>query len=364
MIREIGSTFWINPNTDYSKRFNLTPDSFHLKGDDWFFLSTGRSCIKLAIETAIKRKAIKTRIAVVPSFTCHTCTLPFEINDFQIVPLPVSKDLTVAPEILKSTVIQSNASIVLLHQYFGFETMKSVESVIKELRNQGVVFIEDRTQCLYSDFSPLPVDYYVASIRKWDGLPDGGVVVSTDGCFKTKVSRRNVEFERIKLQASIEKYHYIIDGKGDKEHFRFLYETAANVLASEEDYYLINNSSTCVQHDLDINRLKKTRRDNYEYLFKLLRNQSLFEPIFNPSNYEVPLYFPLKTQGYREKLQRYLASKSIYAPVIWPNEVSFIVDDVTSYLYEDLLCIPVDQRYGLNDMERIAREIIFFARGI
>ena len=67
------------------------------------------------------------------------------------------------------------------------------------------------------------------------------------------------------------------------------------------------------------------------------------------------------TQGHRKDLQKYLASKDIYAPVIWPNEVSFEVDENTQYLYEDLLCIPVDQRYSLEDMSRVANEIINFA---
>lgn len=362
MIKEIGSTFWVNPDLDYSERHMIPLDQFNLKGSDWLFLSTARSCIKLAAETAISNNAISTKTVVVPSFTCYTCTLPFENLGFNIVPLPVSKDLTTSPEKLRETVLGSNASIVLLHQYFGFETMKSMEPVIKELREKGVVIIEDRTQCLYSNFSPLPADFYVASIRKWAGLPDGGIIVCSDGKLDKKVEKKDVEFETIKMQASIAKYHYIFDKQGDKEYFRSLYEKAADVLASEKEYFLISDSSTCVQHYLDINELKEKRINNYRHLYMKLSGLKTIGVVFNPSDDEVPLYFPLKTNGNREALQKYLASKNIYAPIIWPYEINVEVNENATYLYNDLLCIPVDQRYGIDDMDRIASEIIYFDR--
>ena len=364
MIKEIGSTFWLSPDLDYSERHTISLEQFKLKGKDWVFLSTGRSCIKLAIETSLENNFLRTKTVVVPSFTCYTCTLPFENYGFKIVPLHVSKDLTTSPEMLKKTVLESNASMVLLHQYFGFETIKSSVPVIEELRDRGVVIIEDRTQCLYSSFPPLPADFYVASMRKWAGLPDGGIAVYSEGVFSKKVNKRNTEFEKVKIQASVAKYDYIFNGVGKKEYFRNLYEKAADMLAAEKEYYLINDSSTCVQQNLNVNDLKEKRIDNYRYLFMKLKELKVFKSMFNPSNIEVPLYYPLKTNGYREGLQKHLASKNIYAPVIWPNEINIIVDADATYLYNDLLCIPIDQRYGLDDMERIAREIICFDRSI
>lgn len=76
--------------------------------------------------------------------------------------------------------------------------------------------------------------------------------------------------------------------------------------------------------------------------------------IFNTLNdNEVPLYCPILCEE-REKVQSVLALNNIYAPVIWHKaECSPVVDEDADYVYDHILCIPVDQRYDSDDMERI-----------
>ena len=57
--------------------------------------------------------------------------------------------------------------------------------------------------------------------------------------------------------------------------------------------------------------------------------------------------------------QTYLAENKIYAPIIWPksdlcnNSINLEVD----WIYRNILSIPCDQRYSMEDMERVV-EII------
>lgn len=56
----------------------------------------------------------------------------------------------------------------------------------------------------------------------------------------------------------------------------------------------------------------------------------------------------------REKIQKLLVKNAVYAPIIWPkNEIFSRVSEKVEYVYEHLLCIPIDQRYDTDDMERI-----------
>ena len=60
----------------------------------------------------------------------------------------------------------------------------------------------------------------------------------------------------------------------------------------------------------------------------------------------------------RRELQIYLAKYHIYLPVIWPiDDEEVLIDDEIGYIYQNILCIPVDQRYDKNDMERIVKLI-------
>ena len=60
----------------------------------------------------------------------------------------------------------------------------------------------------------------------------------------------------------------------------------------------------------------------------------------------------------RSDLQRDLAERHIYAPVIWPvvyDEV--LINDTIKYIYDHILAIPIDQRYDEHDMGTIVEVI-------
>ena len=71
----------------------------------------------------------------------------------------------------------------------------------------------------------------------------------------------------------------------------------------------------------------------------------------------VPLYFPILIDN-REAMQDMLADNDIYAPVVWPKaNYCPTIDEVTESIYEKILCIPIDQRYDVDDMQRIVEVI-------
>ena len=58
MLSEIGSNFWLNPNEVLVDRQLGTPEQFNCKGEDYVWLSTGRSAIQYVIDQVIHQNML------------------------------------------------------------------------------------------------------------------------------------------------------------------------------------------------------------------------------------------------------------------------------------------------------------------
>jgi len=69
------------------------------------------------------------------------------------------------------------------------------------------------------------------------------------------------------------------------------------------------------------------------------------------------LYFPVLVDD-RAAFQKYLVSNAIYAPVVWPKDDNQPMQcEGAENAYQHLLCVPIDQRYDADDMNRIIEVI-------
>ena len=353
MLREIGSNFWLNPNEMLIDAPLGTPAQFNCNGEDYVWLSTGRSAIRYVIQTIEKRCAEIKKVAVLPSFTCDTVFEPFLKADYQVYYYPVGMDLNTSSEAIRQVVFEHNASIVLFHRYFGFDSLDlQIDAFCDEMRKMGKFTIEDCTQCLYSDISRSTADFFVGSIRKWTGTPDGGFAVCREGVFGIKPQVTDIQLEEAKVKASYAKYRYLFENSGDKSKMLALYRCAEDILDEQIGFYAISDTSSKVQSNLDVYELKRKRRNNYNILSTSLG--ASVQPLFPAINgIEVPLYFPIFVED-RASLQKYLVQNAIYAPIVWQkNEVQSIVCEGAENAYQHLLCIPIDQRYDADDMQHI-----------
>ena len=164
-----------------------------------------------------------------------------------------------------------------------------------------------------------------------------------------------VEAKRV---ASELKYQFLFEGKGDKLTFKAKYREAEELLDNQTGYYSIGELSARIQAELDVEELKQKRRENYNVLLKGLQNVAGLSILFQVLRDEVtPLYFPILVDD-RTQWQDLLSNNDIYAPVVWPKADHCPEIDVHSQrVYDKILCIPIDQRYGTDDMERIVNVI-------
>lgn len=356
MLSEIGSNFWLNPSEHFAENTLGSPEQFNCRGNDYAWLSTGRSAIQFVINSIEERKPKIKKVAVLPSFTCDTVFEPFLKSGYEVYYYPVERDLRTKSDAILETVIKHDASIVLFHRYFGFDTLdRQVDSLCKDLSEMGKYTIEDCTQCLYSSIPRADSDYKVGSIRKWTGTPDGGFAVCREGRFSEKPQRPDEVLEAAKIKASYAKYQYLFEHKGDKGEMLAMYRAAEDLLDNQKDIYCISDMSAKVQANLNVCELENKRRENYEILSKELKR--LVKPVFVINNKEVPLYFPVLVDD-RNSLQKHLVANAIYAPVVWPKDDRQPRQcDGAENAYDYLLCIPIDQRYGSDDIERIVEVI-------
>ncbi|NLJ80290.1 MAG: hypothetical protein GX335_04625 [Firmicutes bacterium] len=357
MIKEIGSDFWLNrENIPYGKEVPL--NFLGLKYLDAVLLSTGRSAISYVLDHIVSSK----KTALLPPFTCYSVIEPFLNAGYEIHFYEIDERLECNAHHLTKLVKEQDPSVVLFHSYFGFNTLKSVRETVKLIRDMGVVVIEDITQTLYSKYNRLSADFYIGSFRKWGPHPDGGFAVSTSVTFKYKPEHVDLKLEEAKLKALHAKYLYMCEGKGEKTYFLQLFREAEEILKSQRGYYAMSEVSRKVQDNLHINTLRKTRKQNYQQLLEIAEDvNDLVEPVFGSLPPEItPLYFPVYVKGNRKVLQRLLAEQDIYCPIIWskPKYCCGRVSETVNQIYDSILAIPCDQRYGANEMNRIG-EVLF-----
>ena len=354
MLSEIGSNFWINPNKKLINKMLQPPKQFGCEGTDYAWLSTGRSAIRFVIKSILERNPSMAKRVLLPPFTCHTVIEPFIKAGFELHYYNVDRSLNSSIDSVLETSIKKKVSILLFHRYYGFDTLYGDISKLEELRKLGIIIVEDCTQCLYSNFDKKFADYTFGSIRKWLGTPDGGFAVCTTGRFTDKPTQYDDKLEKAKVVASYNKYKYLFGGKGEKSLFLQQFRDAENILDEQKGWFAIGEMSAKLQSNLDITELSSKRHENYETLLINFPECYKIKPLFKNLAVEtVPLYFPILVKD-RSLLQQLFVKNAIYAPVVWPKPAcQTVVCEEAEYLYEHLLCIPVDQRYDKDDMMRI-----------
>lgn len=349
MLKEIGSNFWINPEELKTDSKEINPAVFGFKDIEFIWTSSCRGAISLALDDIKLKKNNSKKIVLLPEYCCETIIEPFSKNSYEICFYRINEKLDVDFRNIIELLERCRNGIILIHKYFGFDSSNIPAETISRIKSYNITIIEDRTQCLYSNVPLLDADYYVGSLRKWCGVPDGGFVAASDSFAIDKPSVVDTELEELKLKASRLKYKYIVNDEGDKNAFLKLYGEAESKLDNHDKVYAISDASVAIQNNLDVDDLIQRRRSNYEYLKAHLNIKCLFA---DASSDIVPLYFPIVVDN-RKRLQVELRNHDIYAPIIWPkpDELKGISNHP---LYESLLCLPIDQRYDEDDMQRMS----------
>jgi hypothetical protein len=74
-------------------------------------------------------------------------------------------------------------------------------------------------------------------------------------------------------------------------------------------------------------------------------------------SFECPLVYPYWCENGSE-LKKKLIGQNIFVATYWPNVFEWAKQNDLEYnLANHVVCLPIDQRYGNEDMERIIKSI-------
>lgn len=208
----------------------------------------------------------------------------------------------------------------------------------KELKKKYGRVIIDNAQAFFR--KPFPGIDTIYSCRKFFGVPDGGYV-STD-----------IEDCQLKIDISNKRMNHIL-GRYEETAAKY-YDSYLNNENLFDNMKLMGMSK--ITHNLlgaiDYKKIKSKRSENFMYLHELLGNKNEL----NIKLPEGPMTYPFYYTSAKE-LRNKLISNCIYVPIYWKNAL-WRASGIEKDYIENILPLPCDQRYNVDDMNRIVDIIL------
>lgn len=348
MKKEIGSIFPLSDSAIKQAESNQVQYT-----DDKLYYSLCREAlcdIAYALGT-------NTKTVLIPAYTCQTVITPFEEAGWLCKFYSIRRDLRIDTDNLLSLVKKLHPSLVVVHPFFGMDLNDEEMKVLMAIKELCIAVVLDLTQCLFSTKQYSFASFVVASYRKWMPLPDGGFLRSFTNTIEiVQPETDNLEFIEKSIAAMYLRDQYFKIGEQRMKDISIRLNKSANNMAKRNIIsHKMSQVSVSLLQKEDLKLNQQCRFENYFYLDRNVDESEKITKVCknNEELTTAPLYFTIFAQN-RASLQHLLAQDAIYAPVIWPVEDKrVLIDDEVNYIYEHLLAIPIDQRYDVNDMQRV-----------
>ncbi len=332
MVKEIGSDFPISLSLFSKKRKNLPKNSI--------LLTSGRDCLAYIL------KSLKpTSDVLLPSYLCPSVLEPFKKLNIKYKFYKVNKNLNIDLTDLKRKIKSKKPTAVLTINYFGF--IQPEINKIKEVCNENkIILIEDQVQSFLTKNTPKG-DIIFNSYRKFLPLPDGAFLKGNLKRVKTYPNK--TKFSSMRLKAGIMK-----NLNFPKEYYYERFKSAEDKLDTHPWPSKMSKTSKKILNKLNLREIVLKRRKNYIFLLKNLKSKNI-KPLYSNLPKEVcPLGFPIISKKRDEDKSKLVESK-IYPPVHWilPEKLDKNKFKDSLEISNQILTIPIDQRYNLKDMKRV-----------
>lgn len=285
-------------------------------------LNLGRHALEMVI------KARGYRRMHVPRFTCDVLKEPLERCGVEVAfhALDDRMDPLVDPSGL------DRDEGLLVTNYFGLK-----DRMIAGLAQRCSNLIVDNAQSFYS--MPLPgVDTFY-SCRKFFGVADGGYLY-TDAPIARELQR----------DESFGRYEHLLRSwdRGAEDGYPFFQENEARMVGLP--LRGMSRLTERVMSGIDHSGIAARRRGNRDRLHAQLGSRNLLS--IDPAAADVPMVYPLLDAD--ATLRDRLFAGKVYTPRYWPGLLGPVEPGTPEHRFvNDIVHLPVDQRYGAADMDRI-----------
>ena len=287
-------------------------------------LNCGRNCLAYLIE-AKRIKRIK-----LPYFMCDSVFEVCKKYDVEISFYHIDKYLKPV-----ELTIEDEEWLYLMN-YYGQLTRE----YLTELKQKYDRVIVDNAQAYFD--MPIANTDTLYTCRKFFGVADGAFLYT-----EKKLT------DELPVDESFERMHYLL-GRFERTASEFYGESAANNhLFANEPIKQMSKLTTNLLHGIDYEFVKQRRTENFMLYHENLNsiNQLKLREV------EGAFAYPLMIEN-GAAVRKALQQKKIYIPTLWPNVLNDMAVDSWEYrCAEDILPLPVDQRYGAEDVEYIVSVI-------
>lgn len=316
-------------------------------------LSSGR-CALTIIAAMLGNREI-----LLPDYLCPDMLEPFAKSIVSFY--RVKRNLTVDLHDIKNKVTENTRAILVIH-YFGFP--QPTEALRNLCRAKNVLLIEDCVQGWLTTINGkrlgCDADVSFTSLRKWMPIPDGALLWIKEGLMYTNIPKINGKGPNsipLRIIPSFSHITFIL------QRYALL---SANSLLPHPPYAYTNHLeklnypkpapmsvlSLYIAERIDTEYIIRKRRENFLTLLQCLKNKRI-TPLFSSLDPGIcPFGFPIITDN-RDELKRYLIKHKIYPPIHWLLKGVGASDDAR-WLSEHILTLPIDQRYGIGEMRKVA----------
>lgn len=297
------------------------------------YLNSARNCLEYIL---IARQYSTIHI---PYYTCDSILQP--INRLGIPSKFYHIDENF--EIKEDFELKQNECL-LYTNYFGLK-----QEYVKSLsRHYGKKLIVDNSQAFYAEAISRTDTFY--SPRKFFGVPDGGILISDasyDGYLEKDTSYNRMSHLLKRIENGAESAY------PDFKHNEAALDNSGMAYMSELTKRILGS--------IDYEHTAKVRKENFDFLHSGLKARNVLNFDFD-DNY-VPMVYPYYCD--EEKLRNKLIENKIFVATYWPNVFEWCNEDEIEYkLARNIIPLPIDQRYGIEEMKRIVALVNDFYRGI
>lgn len=312
-MKEIGGYFGLEQliNNEYYK--DLIP------------LNNGRNALLYIL------KAKKIRKLYIPFYLCDSVIDMLKINNYEFEYYKI--DYCFMP--LLNIELGKDEYLYLVN-YYGQLTNEK----ILNLKKQFGKIIMDNTHSFFQ--KPILGIDTIYNCRKFFGVPDGAYL-STDVKLNEKIE---MDISKDRMMHLLGRYEGLAS-----EYYNYFQESDKSFKSEPIKY--MSKLTHNILGAIDYDRVRQIRNENYAYLDSKLCNQNKLNLTVPEGAFTYSFYVENGIE-----IRKTLAQKKIYISTLWPNVINVTEENSVEYKYAaNILPLPCDQRYKLDDMRYIINSI-------
>lgn len=226
---------------------------------------------------------------------------------------------------------------LLYTNYFGLK-----DAYINELVNKCNNLIIDNAQAFFS--KPIEGVSTIYSARKFFGVSDGAYLYCNE--------QLNENFD---TDCSVERMSHLLIRKDISAEVGYSNFIINDKSLENQPIKLMSKLTKSILQSIDYEKIAKVRIDNFNMLHRALGSKNKLILSFLKSN--VPLVYPFWSDD--KGLRKSLFENKIYTATYWPNVKDWCEINSLEYtLTDEIINLPIDQRYSEIEMELIINTIL------